>query len=138
MKLIELKMQTDHNGSLVVFDTETMDNFKIVRVFSVYSGREIVRGNHAHKECNQLLICNSGNILVKTFDGLINQEFLLDRPNLGLLVPAGVWSQQYYLSDECILTVICDKPFEPSDYIRDYSEFKKFIRTKVVKKSGVI
>jgi dTDP-4-dehydrorhamnose 3,5-epimerase-like enzyme len=125
--LIELAVKSDVSGQLVVFDAETIENFNISRIFHVFSGRENVRGKHAHKQCNQVLFCNSGKILVKTFDGKINEEYLLDRPNLGLLVSAGIWSEQLYLTDGAMLSVICDRPYEPDDYIRDFSEFLNFV-----------
>jgi dTDP-4-dehydrorhamnose 3,5-epimerase-like enzyme len=125
--LIELAVKSDDSGKLVVFDAETIENFNISRIFHVFSDRENVRGKHAHKQCNQVLFCNSGKILVKTFDGKINEEYLLDRPNLGLLVSAGIWSEQLYLTDGAMLSVICDRPYEPEDYIRDSSEFLNFV-----------
>jgi dTDP-4-dehydrorhamnose 3,5-epimerase-like enzyme len=125
--LIELAVKSDDSGKLVVFDAETIENFNISRIFHVFSDRENVRGKHAHKQCNQVLFCNSGKILVKTFDGKINEEYLLDRPNLGLLVSAGIWSEQLYLTDGAMLSVICDRPYEPEDYIRDFSEFLNFV-----------
>ena len=125
--LIELAVKSDASGQLVVFDAETIENFNISRVFHVFSDRENVRGKHAHKQCNQVLFCNSGKILVKTFDGKVNEEYLLDRPNLGLLVSAGIWSEQLYLTDGAMLSVICDRPYEPEDYIRDFSEFLNFV-----------
>ena len=125
--LIELAVKSDASGQLVVFDAETIENFNISRIFHVFSDSENVRGKHAHKKCNQVLFCNSGKILVKTFDGKINEEYLLDRPNLGLLVSAGIWSEQLYLTDGAMLSVICDRPYEPEDYIRDFSEFLNFV-----------
>jgi dTDP-4-dehydrorhamnose 3,5-epimerase-like enzyme len=125
--LIELAVKSDDSGQLVVFDAETIENFNISRIFHVFSDRENVRGKHAHKQCNQVLFCNSGKILVKTFDGKKNEEYLLDRPNLGLLVSAGIWSEQLYLTDGAMLSVICDRPYEPEDYIRDFSEFLNFV-----------
>lgn len=125
--LIELAVKSDDSGELVVFDAETIENFNISRIFHVFSDRENVRGKHAHKQCNQVLFCNSGKILVKTFDGKLNEEYLLDRPNLGLLVSAGIWSEQLYLTDGAMLSVICDRPYEPEDYIRDFSEFLNFV-----------
>jgi len=123
MDVIDLDIKKDENGSLVIFDASTIPNFKIVRMFNVFSDQDKVRGRHAHKKCQQLLVCNSGRILVKTFDGKINSEFLLDKPNLALLVPAKIWSEQVYLIDGSILTVLCDRPYEPEDYVRNFSEY---------------
>lgn len=123
MDVIELEIKKDESGSLVIFDVDSISGFNIVRMFNVFSDKDKVRGRHAHKKCQQLLVCNAGKILVKTFDGNINSEFLLDRPNLALLVPAKIWSEQVYLVDGSILTVLCDRPYEPEDYVRDFSEY---------------
>jgi dTDP-4-dehydrorhamnose 3,5-epimerase-like enzyme len=123
MNVIDLEEKKDESGSLVIFDVDSISGFNVVRMFNVFSDQDSVRGRHAHKKCQQLLVCNSGKILVKTFDGNINSEFLLDRPNLALLVPAKIWSEQVYLADGSILTVLCDRPYEPEDYVRDFSEY---------------
>jgi dTDP-4-dehydrorhamnose 3,5-epimerase-like enzyme len=123
MDVIDLEIKKDESGSLVIFDVDSISGFNVVRMFNVFSDQDKVRGRHAHKKCQQLLVCNAGKILVKTFDGNINSEFLLDRPNLALLVPAKIWSEQVYLVDGSILTVLCDRPYEPEDYVRDFSEY---------------
>ena len=49
--------------------------------------------------------------------------YLLNKPNEGLLIPPGIWAQQTYLTENSVLTVLCDRPYEAADYIREYEEF---------------
>jgi len=82
-----------------------------------------VRGEHAHRECHQFLICVSGNCSIVADDAKNRTEVLLDKPNLGVYLPPGVWSVQYKYSSDAILLVFASHFYDPADYIRDYSEF---------------
>jgi dTDP-4-dehydrorhamnose 3,5-epimerase-like enzyme len=86
-----------------------------------------IRGNHAHKQCLQLLICVSGQIRVSCDDGSFVIHHLLDSMNCGLLVPPGIWAREEYMTDGAVLMVLCDRSYEEGDYIRDYNDFKKFV-----------
>jgi SAM-dependent methyltransferase len=78
----------------------------------------------------QFLICTHGNIVVECTDGQTSTEFTLDRPEVGLLIPAGIWATQTYKASGSVLTVLCDQPYEPDDYIRDFESYKTFRRPK--------
>jgi len=51
---------------------------------------------------------------------------MLDAIDRGLLVPNGIWAEQRYLDSDNVLMVLCDRPYEEHDYIRDYREFLAF------------
>jgi WxcM-like, C-terminal. len=86
-----------------------------------------IRGDHAHKQCSQLLVCVSGQIRVVCDDGLVETYHLLDSMNCGLLVPPCIWAKEEYVTDGAVLMVLCDRNYEEDDYIRDYNDFKKFV-----------
>ncbi len=90
-------------------------------VFDVPSAE--VRGEHAHRQCHQFLICTRGRVSVVVDDGKQREEFLLDRPELGLHVPPQVWATQYRYSTDAVLLVFASEFYDPADYIRDYDEF---------------
>ena len=73
-----------------------------------------------------MLICANGALEVKCSDTKISETYVLDKPSLGLIIHPGVWADQRYLEDNTILTVLCDQPFDESDYIRSYEEFILF------------
>ncbi len=94
------------------------------RWFLVYDvpSRE-VRGEHAHRECHQFLICVSGRVVVSVDDGENRAEVLLDHPSLGVYVPPLVWGSQYRYDSDAVLLVLASHPYDADDYIREYDSF---------------
>jgi UDP-2-acetamido-3-amino-2,3-dideoxy-glucuronate N-acetyltransferase len=84
------------------------------------------RGEHAHKVCDQFLVCVAGSVSVVVDDGLRREEILLDRPNMGVYIPAGVWGIQYKYSRDGSLLVFASEYYDPTDYIRNYDDFLRF------------
>lgn len=82
-----------------------------------------VRGEHAHRVCEQLLICVKGAVSCVVDDGTRRQEVLLDTPELALYLPPMVWGVQYKYSEDAALLVLASHEYDASDYIRDYDEF---------------
>ncbi len=105
-----------------VFES-TQVPFTICRVFTVLAGSDNKRGEHAHKECNQLLTCVSGAIDLLCDDGNQRQTIKLRPDSDGVWVPNGIWAEQTFLEDKSVLLVICDQPYDENDYIRNYDEF---------------
>jgi UDP-2-acetamido-3-amino-2,3-dideoxy-glucuronate N-acetyltransferase len=124
VSLHELKAITDPRGTLSVGEFDRDLPFPPKRYFLVYEvPSEHTRGEHAHRVCHQFLICVRGRIAVATDDGRQRDEFILDRPNLGLHVPPMVWCTQYKYSPDAVLLVFASEHYDPADYIRDYDEF---------------
>ncbi len=129
VKLIELPYHKENNGDLVAVEGESnVIPFSIKRFFNVRAQKGNIRGRHAHRQCSQLLICTNGSIEVKCDDGNTNELYVLDKPNFGLLIAPGVWAEQRYMEDNTILTVLCDRPFEEVDYLRNYEDFIIFAK----------
>lgn len=119
-----LKVSKDLRGELSVGEFESDIPFKPLRYFLVYDvpTRE-VRGEHAHKVCDQFLICVRGSCGVLVDDGRNRTEVTLDRPNLGVYMPAMTWGTQYRYSPDAVLLVFASHRYDPDDYIRSYDEF---------------
>ncbi len=128
--LIKLPHHFEENGDLVVMEGLTNIPFSIARVFVVRAPTGATRGQHAHKICAQLLTCPVGSVEVFCDDGHETVTYVLDHPNIGLLIPAGIWAQQTYKVFGSILTVLCDQPYDENDYIRDYEEFKNYRKAR--------
>lgn len=128
--LVELPHITDIRGSLTVGEFERGIPFDAKRYFMVFDvpSRE-TRGEHAHRKCHQFLVCARGSVSIVADDGVNREEFLLDRPNLGLLLPAMVWGIQYRYSSDAMLLVFASHYYDAADYIRDYDEFLALART---------
>jgi dTDP-4-dehydrorhamnose 3,5-epimerase-like enzyme len=123
IRIIELPHHFEENGELIVLEENKTIPFHVLRVFVVKAPKGAIRGEHSHKQCTQLLNCPSGQIELFCDDGRNKCSFNLNRPNIALLIPPGIWAQQIYVKDNSVLTVLCDHFYEPDDYIRDYSDF---------------
>lgn len=122
-RLIELPFHRDDNGDLVVMEGVSHVPFAIARIFVVCAPAGAVRGQHAHRRCAQFMACSTGIVEVICDDGVTAATFVLDRPNVGLLVPQSLWAQETFRAAGSVLTVLCDRPYEAEDYIRDYNQF---------------
>jgi dTDP-4-dehydrorhamnose 3,5-epimerase-like enzyme len=123
IQLIELPIFKEENGDLVVVEGGNNIPFQIARIFTVRASDNNIRGQHAHKACAQFLICSTGAVQVNCDNGVEKSSYLLKDPNMGLLIPPGVWSDQVYINNQSVLTVLCDRPFEVEDYIRNYKDY---------------
>lgn len=103
--------------------------FDMKRVFYIYAKTPTTRGQHAHRQCHQLLIALAGRCQVECDDGQQKQNFLLENPAHGLLIPAGIWAKQHYLDPETRLMVLCSEAYDERDYIRDYQAFLHFAKS---------
>ena len=132
VKLIELPYHIEINGDLVVVEGENnVIPFSIKRVFNVRAQKGNIRGRHAHRHCSQLLICANGAVEVKCDDSRTTEIYVLDKPNFGLFIPPRIWADQKYIENNTILTVLCDRPFEEADYLRNYDDFVFFCNKKI-------
>jgi dTDP-4-dehydrorhamnose 3,5-epimerase-like enzyme len=113
-------------GQLVVMQGLAEVPFTLARVFMVRAPAGATRGKHAHRQCAQLLVCVNGVIEVECDDGERKSTYELVAPQRALLVPPSVWAQEIYRQPQSILIVLCDRPYEPEDYLRDYAEFKAY------------
>lgn len=84
---------------------------------------EEVRGQHAHRECHQFLVCVAGSCVVLVDDGLNQARVTLDGPNVGLYVPPMVWAEETAHTKDACLLVFASHAYDSADYIRDYQEF---------------
>lgn len=129
--LYQLPLVPDIRGSLSVAEYEKQIPFIPKRCFWVFDvpSRE-VRGEHAHKNLHQYLICVKGSVNVVLDDGTNKTEVILDKPNLGLHIPPKVWGVQYKYSENAVLLVLASAAYAADDYLRDYSEFISYINSR--------
>ncbi len=121
----------DLRGNLSVGEFEKEIPFKPKRYFTVFGvPNKEVRGEHAHKQCQQFLLCLSGSCNVLVDDGTNREEYILDAPNKGIYLPPMTWGVQYKYSPEALLLVFASDYYDSDDYIRDYSDFKILSKTK--------
>ena len=124
LKLINLNNYKEVNGNLIVIEFKKK-KFIPKRIFQVYAGAGKIRGKHAHKKSQQILICNFGEIEIKSTDGKISKTFTLNKPNKALLIPPMIWCELKYKKKISILTVVTDSFYSESDYIRNFNKYLK-------------
>jgi UDP-2-acetamido-3-amino-2,3-dideoxy-glucuronate N-acetyltransferase len=122
--LYQLTRADDLRGSLVSAEVGDHIPFEPLRYFTVMEvPSKDVRGAHAHRLCEQFLVCQAGHVAVVVDDGEVREEVLLDDPGIGLYIPPFIWGIQYRYTSDALLLVLASRPYEPEDYIRDYDEF---------------
>lgn len=123
-QMYQLPRLSDSRGHLSFAELGSGLPFEVRRFFVIYGvpGRE-VRGEHAHRDLDQYLLCVRGECSVRLFDGIESDEVVLDRPDLGLHVPPLVWTTQYKYSPDAVLVVLASTEYDDRDYIRNLDEF---------------
>lgn len=123
-KLIEIPKIEDPRGNLSVLENDTIP-FDIKRVYYLYDvPSDAFRGGHAHKEQYELLIAVSGSFEVVLDSGHQREIVMLNKPNIGLLIPTMVWRELQNFSSGSVCLVLASDLFDERDYIRDYEDFK--------------
>jgi acetyltransferase-like isoleucine patch superfamily enzyme len=124
-KLISLHPNaTDLRGDLTIFDLRKTLPFVPVRFFSINNvPSSRVRGEHAHKVCQQYLVALNGSLKVVLDDGKSCETYELNSPTFGLYVAPMIWASQYDFSLDCVLGVFASSHYDSDDYIRNYEKF---------------
>ena len=122
--LLHLNQIGDRNGHITSINNNIELPFSIKRIFYLYDipGGES-RGAHAHKECHQFLVAASGSFEVLLDDGKTKRQVLLNRPDIGLHIPPGIWASEINFASGSICLVLASHEFNETDYIRDYDNF---------------
>ena len=128
-RLIKPPLYVDPNGDGLLVPTEAgrqIPFLQIRRMFAMVAAAGAKRGRHAHKLCSQFMLCVCGAVDVLCDDGKDRKTFSLDRPDLALFVPPGLWLEFDARENDSVLIVLCDRRYEEHDHIRDYAEFLSF------------
>ena len=119
----------DERGQLVALEAMEDIPFQVKRVYYIYDTLPgVVRGKHAHRCLEQILVCVHGSCKVALEDGQERREILLDDPTLGLYISNDTWREMYDFSDGAVLLVLASEHYDEADYIRDYARFLDMIR----------
>lgn len=120
----------DERGQLIALEEFKDIPFEIKRVYYMYDTAEgVIRGFHAHKKLEQILICIHGSCKVLLDNGEEKKIVPLEKPYEGLYVANNMWREMYDFL-QCSFVVLASEFYDESDYIRDYDEFLKFVGKK--------
>jgi hypothetical protein len=124
-EIINLPKFLDLRGNLSYIEEDTHLPFKIRRVYWIYDvpGGEL-RGGHAFRETEELIIALSGSFDVLLNDAVKEMRFHLSRSYYGVFVPRLIWRTLENFSTNSLALVIASTDFSADDYLRDFEEFK--------------
>ena len=123
-KVLEFNDLGDERGKLVVIEGNQSIPFEIKRVFYIYdSDSDVVRGQHANRESEFVLINVSGSSKVYIDDGTENMVVELNRPMMGVYIPKMVWKDMYDFSEDSVLLVLASRHYDSKEYIRNYEDY---------------
>lgn len=128
-RLVPLAVRGDERGRLVAIEGMSDVPFAIARVYFVYATTPgVTRGLHAHRALGQFAVAVSGSCAMLLDDGAQRVEVRLDDPATGLILGPMIWREMSDFSDDCVLMVLADAPYDEADYIRDYDAFLALAR----------
>ena len=123
-----LKFVNDIRGNLSAGDFPNDIPFVPKRYFLVFDvPSKEVRGAHAHRACEQFLICINGACNILVDDGETRTEVMIDSKDVGVYLPKMTWSTQYRYSKNAVLLVFASDYYDETDYIRTYEEFVELL-----------
>lgn len=126
--IIYLPKIGDRQGYITAINNLVEIPFDVNRVFYLYDipGGES-RGAHSHKECHQFLVAASGSFEVLLDDGTTKRQVQLNKPDMGLHIPPGIWASEINFSSGAICLVMASHNYNEQDYIRDYSKYIAYV-----------
>ena len=114
----------DERGKLVVIEGGQGIPFDIQRVFYIYgSDSTIIRGQHANRESEFVLINVAGTSKVRILDGKEELIVKLVKPMMGVYIPSMIWKDMYDFSPDSVLLVLASTHYNAQEYIRDYDAY---------------
>ena len=125
VQMLEFPQHGDERGHLVVVEGMKDVPFEIKRIVYIYgSDADVVRGQHANRKTEFVLINVAGKSKVRVKDGEGNEAvFCLNRPHTGIYLPTMVWKDMYDFSADSVLLCLASEHYDNTEYIRDYDEF---------------
>ena len=121
----------DDRGQLIALEEFNDIPFRIKRVYYMYDTKDgVVRGHHAHKSLEQILVCIHGSCKVRMDNGYEKKVVPLEKPYEGLYIANDIWREMFDFSKDAVLLVFASEVYDEEDYIRDYDEFLKMVAEK--------
>ncbi len=116
-------------GFLIPLENEFNLPFKVKRIFYTYDvPTENNRGAHAYYNTKQALICISGSLKIKCFDGYKEEIYELNKPDEALYIAPHIWRTSFEHSSDAVLLVLSSLEYNKEDYIRDYDKFLEIVK----------
>jgi len=129
VRMLEFQERGDERGRLVVAEGSKDIPFDIKRIFYIY-GTEggVVRGQHANRESEFVLINVAGTSKVRITDGTESFVVELDKPMMGVYIPQMIWKDMYDFSEDSVLLVLASTHYDGKEYVRNFEEYVALMR----------
>ena len=126
VSLVRLPVCADARGTLTFGQIDDHLPFPARRYFVITEvPPDATRGEHAHRQCDEFLVCLRGACTVELEDGRHHAAIRLDSAALGLHAPARVWLRLSAFAADTVLLVLASDPFDDADYVRDYGDYMR-------------
>lgn len=127
-RMINFKDLGDERGKLVVIEGKNDIPFEIARVFYIYgSDSDIIRGKHANRNSEFVLVNVAGKSKVMITDGYDKKIVELSKPMEAVYIPKMIWKEMYDFSEDSVLLVLSNTHYDGKEYIRDFEEYRKIM-----------
>jgi UDP-2-acetamido-3-amino-2,3-dideoxy-glucuronate N-acetyltransferase len=127
-RMIHLPTHRSDRGFLTVLEVEQLLPFQVARIYLIVDiPTSAIRGNHAHRRCHELLVAARGafTVTLESPDAT-KLEYRLNAPSMSLYVPPLYWRRLDRFADDSECLVLASEPYDSSEYIRDYGEFRSY------------
>ena len=126
VRLIAIPGVRDSRGSLSFMEGEVHIPFPIARVFFLYDIPEgASRGDHSHRSCAEVVFAVHGAFTMEVDDGTQRMAVRMDRPDVGILIPAGIWCRLLDFAEGTVCAVMASEKYDASGYTYSYSDYLK-------------
>ena len=122
--VLRFDVKGDYRGRMIVIEGGMDIPFEIKRMFYIYgSDTSVIRGQHANRESEFILINVHGKSKVRLKDGQEEMVVELDTPMKGVYIPQMVWKDMYDFSEDSVLLVLASTHYISSEYVRDFNDY---------------
>lgn len=115
-QILTLPTYTDTRGKLTVI--EKLLPFTVKRIYYIYEVTAS-RGGHKHKKTIQALICINGSCEIYVNNNGIENRYLLNTPNICLIIDPEDWHTMDNFSKDSVLLVLASEYYDKEDYIEE-------------------
>ncbi len=129
-RLLKFKDLGDERGKLVVVEGGRDIPFEIARAFYIYgSDSTVVRGKHANRNSEFVLVNVAGKSKVMITDGTHKEIVELNKPMEAVYIPKMIWKEMYDFSPDSVLLVLANTHYDGNEYIRNFDEYLEIMKT---------
>lgn len=87
------------------------------------------RAGHAHKRCTQLLVVLTGFVRISVTDRTLSTAHLTLQIGQQYLLNPMTWLELHEFSQDAVLAVFADEPYDRSEYVETPEDFEQLLKT---------